>query len=538
MKKLTLNILLILGFAPYTYAQVNTIKIGSLKNEMWWCGIINHGQLMPFSSVTKYSKNLLGNNEGNQVQPLLISNKGRYIWSEEPFQFSVAHGVIDVAGLGIVDTGTAGATLKEVQQYVRKKYFPADGKMPDPLLITKPQYNTWIELNYNQNQDDVLKYAHAIIDNGLAPGVLMIDDTWQENYGVWDFNSKKFPSPKKMMDELHVMGFKVMLWICPFVSADSKEYRELAEKGALLKDSKNNGESLLVKWWNGFSAELDFTNPLAVSWFQGRLNYLQNTYGVDGYKLDAGDFEYYPPGIISTKQITANEHSRLFATIGLKYPLNEYRACWKMGGKPLVQRLRDKGHNWIDIKNLIPDMLLLGLVGYTYTCPDMIGGGEIGSFWGAKNNLDQDLIVRSAQCHGLMPMMQFSVAPWRVLDSVHFNAVKKVIAIRNKFIPLIMELAKTSSATGEPIVKYLDYVFPNQGFAAVSDQFLLGDSLMVTPMLDNKNKTRTVRFPKLSKGKWVGDDGKMYKGDTTVEIDVPLNRLPYFAIKGKNWRPN
>ena len=87
-------------------------------------------------------------------------------------------------------------------------------------------------------------------------------------------------------------------------------------------------------------------------------------------------------------------------------------------------------------------MLLQGLVGYTYTCPDMIGGGEISSFWGEKNNLDQDLIVRSAQCQGLMPMIQFSVAPWRVLDSVHFNAVKKVIAVRNKMMPVIMELAR------------------------------------------------------------------------------------------------
>ena len=96
-----------------------------------------------------------------------------------------------------------------------------------------------------------------------------------------------------------------------------------------------------------------------------------------------------------------------------------------MGGQPLVQRLRDKQHSWEEIKKLIPDILLQGLVGYSFTCPDMIGGGEISSFWGEKNNLDQDLVVRSAQCHALMPMMQFSVAPWRVLDSAHFDAVKK-----------------------------------------------------------------------------------------------------------------
>lgn len=511
------------------HAQSNSIKLNIQQNENWWVGIINHGQLMPFNSGSKYSNDLLGNNEGNQATPLLLSSKGRFVWSEEPFKFIIENGSINVSGSGI-DTGSAGNTLKEVQRYVRNKYFAASGKMPDASLISTPQYNTWIELNYNQNQQDVLKYAHAIIDNGFKPGVLMIDDTWQTDYGVWDFNPKTFPAPKQMMDELHAMGFKVMVWVCPFVSADSKEYRELEAKGALLKDSRNNNESLLIKWWNGFSAELDFSNPAAVEWFQSKLDFVQQAYGVDGFKIDAGDFEYYPSYMTAMKKITPNEHSRLFATIGLKYPLNEYRVSWKMGGQPLVQRLRDKGHSWDDMKTLIPDILLQGIVGYTFTCPDMIGGGEIGSFWGEKNNLDQDLIVRSAQIHAMMPMMQFSVAPWRVLDSVHFAAVKKAVEIRNQFTPVIMQLAKASAVTGEPIVKQLEYVFPNQGLAAVNDQFMLGDSILVAPVV-SKQTTRTVIFPKLSKGKWLADDGKIHKGGTKAEIDVPINRLPFFVIK-------
>jgi len=123
MKKIKLNILFILCCIVCTHAQKNEVKIVLQNNEMWWCGIINHGQLMPFSSTTNYSNDLLGNNEGNQVQPLLLSSKGRYIWSEEPFQFSIADAAINVNGLGTIDTGRAGATLKEVQQYVRKKIF-------------------------------------------------------------------------------------------------------------------------------------------------------------------------------------------------------------------------------------------------------------------------------------------------------------------------------------------------------------------------------------------------------------------------------
>jgi alpha-glucosidase (family GH31 glycosyl hydrolase) len=285
----------------------------------------------------------------------------------------------------------------------------------------------------------------------------------------------------------------------------------------------------MISWWNGFLAVLDLSNTEAVNWFQSRLDFLQQNYQVDGFKLDAGDFNFYPANSFSAGNISCNEQSRLYAAIGLKYPLNEYRACWKMGGQPLVQRLRDKDHSWTDMQKIIPGMTLTGLTGYTFSCPDIIGGGEINSFWANQDKLDQDLVVRSAQCHALMPMMQFSVAPWRVLNTVHLKAVKKAVDVRMKFTPLIMQLVRQSAQTGEPVVKSMEYVFPDQGFAETNDQFMLGDNILVAPMV-MKGNTRTVKFPKLLKGKWKADDGKIYKGGSTAAIEVLLERLPYFEV--------
>lgn len=522
-------ILLFYMISVFSVASQNiSVSISLLKNEQWWCGVINEAHLMPFGNSAIHSFEMLGDNAGNQVQPLLISNKGRYVWSEEPFRFDFKNGRLLITGKSKIDTGTSGSTLKEAQQYVRQTYFISNKKLPDTLLFIRPQYNTWIELNYNQNQADVLKYAHAIVNNGLPPGVLMIDDTWQEDYGVWDFHPKKFPNPKAMMEELHRLGFKVMLWVCPLVSPDSKEYRELAKKDCLLKDSSTN-RSYMVGWWNGFSAVLDFSNSIAANWFNYRLNYLQKEYGVDGFKFDAGDFSHYPFNSKAKQNITSNEHSRLYAEIGLQYPLNEYRACWKTGGQPLVQRLRDKEHTWEDLQKLVPGMALTGLVGYSFSCPDMIGGGEIESFWANEKNLDQDLIVRSAQCHALMPMMQFSVAPWRVLDSIHFAAVKKSVELHNKFVPVIIRLANVSAATGEPIVKSMEYVFPNQGFEKINNQFMLGDSILVAPVVI-KGTVSTVQFPKLKNGKWKAENGKIYMPGTIATINSPIDRLPYFEV--------
>ena len=102
------------------------------------------------------------------------------------------------------------------------------------------------------HQKDVLAYAHKIVDSGFPAGVMMIDDTWQRDYGVWRFDNAAFPDPKAMCDELHQLGFRIILWACPFVSMDSAEYRHLAEKGALLKDGW--GRPAAITWWDGVSA--------------------------------------------------------------------------------------------------------------------------------------------------------------------------------------------------------------------------------------------------------------------------------------------
>ena len=63
----------------------------------------------------------------------------------------------------------------------------------------------------------------------------MIDDGWSPYYGKWEFRKDYFPNPKEMLKQLHDMGFQVMLWICPFVTPDTVEYRETRDKGLLIE---------------------------------------------------------------------------------------------------------------------------------------------------------------------------------------------------------------------------------------------------------------------------------------------------------------
>jgi len=509
------------------YAQTS---IDIREGEKWFGGAVNDAHLMPFKEG--YNLDLYGDTRGNQAAPLLISTKGRFIWSEEPFKFSFEKNKLIISNAkGKITVDSGSRNLREAFERAAKRFFPSQNKLPDTLLFSRPQYNTWIELVYNQNQQDILSYARAIIANGFPAGVIMIDDNWADYYGRFDFRKDRFSNAAAMIDTLHQMGFKVMLWVSPFISPDTEVFRELQEKKLIL--FSNGGDAglkwdkadkpALISWWNGYSAVLDFTNPDARAWFTGRLNYMMNTYYLDGFKLDAGDADFYPANALSFSKASPNEHSRLWGEIGLNFPLNEYRAMWKMGGEPLVERLRDKQHTWNDLQKLIPHITAAGLLGYQFTCPDMIGGGEFGSFRDTKI-LDEELIVRSAECSALMPMMQFSVAPWRVLSKAHLGIVKQMVELRKKYTPYILQLAKESASSGEPIVRSMEYVFPNQGFTEERGQFMLGQKYLSAPVL-TKDTEKTVRLPE---GRWRDDKGSTFKGPRVIKQKVALDRLPVY----------
>ena len=503
--------------------QLKVTKIRLLRDEKWWGGAVVDGRNSPYSD-TNFTYDQNGDCKGNQAQPLYLSNKGRYIWCEKPLEISFSPEEIRVQSVGAeIISGKSGETLKDAFLYCSKTFFPPSGKTPDPLLFTNPQYNTWIELQYDQNEKDILKYGEDILKNGFPAGVLMIDDNWQDCYGTWKFDCEKFSDPGGMIEKLHGMGFKIMLWVCPFISADSPVFRDLADKKLLVFRDEKKSMPAIVDWWNGSSAIIDLSNPEGIKWFKAQLNNLAEEYGIDGFKLDAGDPEYYK-GTYSYGDYGPNDHCESFARIGLDYPLNEYRACWKMAGQPLAQRLRDKNHTWNDLQVLIPDMIGLGIIGYQFGCPDLIGGGEWTSFLDSSV-LDEELIVRSSQIHALMPMMQFSVAPWRVLSPENLQICRNMALLHQSVGNEIYELARECASTGEPMVRNLEYEFPHKGYEHIKDQFMLGKNIMVAPVVQKGVRTREVVFPE---GKWLGDDGQTITGPVKQTIQVPLSRLPWF----------
>ncbi len=500
------------------------MKITTNQGERFWGGQIDLGTQMPYQPGAAHD---LHNTCDNQVNYLLLSNQGRVIWSEKPFAFTVCEDCIEVQGDGEICVHQAGDTLREASVYAQRHIYPPKRQMMPAPFFDAPQFNTWIELIYLQNQEGILQYARDIVAHGYPAGVLMIDDSWQRAHGIWEFRRDRFPDPMAMMDELHALGFKVMLWVSPFVSPDTPECLKMRREKLLVR--VNEKTPAVIPWWNGFSCVLDLSNPAADAWLMEQLTSLMERYGVDGFKFDAGapfyyldEYVYYEPGCSGVKQ------TQRFTELAARFAYNELRETLNQPHLPCAQRLRDKAPAWQGngLDTLIPNSLAQSLVGYPFICPDMIGGGEYSHFQsGDLSFLDEEMVVRAAQASAMLPMMQYSVAPWRILSKENAQRCLEAALTHQRFAPYILETLEDCLRTGEAVIRPLEYMWPHQGYERINTQFMLGEKYLVAPVLEKGLTRMAVTLPA---GRWIADDGQRYEGGQTVEVATPLDRLVWF----------
>lgn len=463
-----------------------------LPNECWYGGCTTWGIKMPLTQQSREELSFVPNMTPNQGMPLLLSSCGRILWLGEASRVSFQEGTVQC------DEGAelweSGDTLRSAYLAAMARYFPFSGQAPAARLFEAPIFNTWIELTFYQSQKAILEYAHRIVENGFTPGVLMIDDGWSESYGDWRFHTGRFPDAPGMLRELHALGFQVMLWVCPYVTPDTVAYRDAKNAHALLETDR--GTTRLAEWWNGFSAMVDLAREEGCNWLDKQFQKLLEL-GVDGFKFDGGDPVYYVESDENACGKSANELCRLWSEFGKKYSYNEYRASWRAAGLPLMQRLCDKQHSWGEhgLAALVPDALSQGITGYPFCCADMVGGGEYLNFWENADRLDGELFVRHCAVSCLMPAIQFSAAPWRVLSAENHQRIHKLLALRKRYWEELWQAMEYCRTTGEPVVRYMEYEFPHQGLEKVQDQFMMGSQLLVAPMLEKEKWSRNVYVP-------------------------------------------
>ncbi len=504
------------------------LKLKLFENEYWWGGSSALGDYFPLGEKSDFS--MERTYTSNETAPFLVSTKGRYVFSNKAMDITLKNGEFCFESDGEIELDESGVCLRDAYLNGMKKHFPFRGEKLNLDFFKNIQYNTWIECLYHPTQEKVLKYAHEVIEHGFLPGILMIDEGWHGRYGDWRFDPVKFPDPKAMIDELHRLGFKVMLWVIPMVCPDGEFFihKYIADKDLFMR-RKSDGKLLLVEWWNGFSAALDMSKENDRSFLKEQLDALIRDYGVDGFKFDGGNASMYDPKKIvngeATSELDMYELNQAYNEFSVEYEYHEVKDSYACGGLRQIQRLRDKWHRYEGegLTSLIPDAAIASLIGHPFICPDMVGAGEYSCFYGGQP-VDGELFVRWAQCSALFPMMQFSKKPWDCLSKEHCDMVIEAGKLHDRFTDYIILEVEKSEESGEPILRLLEYSYPNQGFETVKDEFLLGDDILVAPVLAPNVRERKVLFPI---GKWQDEGGNIYEG-REYTLPAPLDKLLWF----------
>jgi len=458
-------------------------------------------------------------------------------------------------------------------------------RTPPLELMEAPIWTTWARYKDRIDQQTILQFAQEIKDNRYPYHVLEIDDRWQTQYGDLAFDPQRFPDPEEMIAALKEMGFKVTLWVMPFFHPHSRAGVEAARRGYVVQTDQ--GEPYRIRWWQGGGYLLDVTNPAALDWQGKRLEQFLQANNLDGYKFDAGEAKFVPQdGVFHERLKSRNEYTHRYINwIAANHRFCEVRSAWKNQTSPIFFRLWDIWSTWgydNGLRSMIPSTLAMSLAGYPYVFPDMIGGNAYFRFpsnpvliWiiqrmlipFLENRLKKDsdhpeeealglsdvppfleksvyfgyptpeLIIRWAQANALLQVMQFSLAPWDFGEEAN-QLCRHYALLHLEFAPLLQKYARQAAKTGVPIIRPVFWLAPDDERALTcDDQFLVGDEILVAPVLYPRQRSREIYLPP---GEWHDYwTQKVYSGPQILkDYPAPLDILPIFIRQDSDLVPH
>jgi alpha-galactosidase len=178
-----------------------------------------------------------------------------------------------------VHKGDYFETLHTYRRFMSKQGFQV-AKAPDSGFGA-----IWCAWGYRR--DFTLKQVYDTLPTVKRLGFawVTLDDGWQNNYGDWQLDPKKFPhgdaDMKAMVDRIHQEGFKAQLWFSPLSAVpDSKLLTEEPD----LALQNQDGSLRKISFWH--SDYLCPANPRVVAYHQELVRKILVDWGFDGLKLD------------------------------------------------------------------------------------------------------------------------------------------------------------------------------------------------------------------------------------------------------------
>lgn len=400
--------------------------------------------------------------------------------------------------------------------------------------------------------EEVQRVTELLRKEKIPTSAIWAEDWWwKEGYGIgrspeWELNRERYPNYEELIEQIHRKGFKMLSYFQPYLFADSKLFEEAANLGFLTVGVSDKPAVFDLTFSK--KAQIDLTNPQAVKWWQDKLFARAVAWGVDGWMADFG--EYTPP------------HSRFHDGRDGWAIHNEYPLLWAKANREFFDSVRPDG-DWVffvrsgftgsqkyapvmwtgdsntswelldGLPSVIPAVLSIGISGFPITATDIAGYQCI-----TTSPTDKELFIRWTELGAFLPVMRTHPG-WKSCKNWRFDSDRETLEIFKKYaifhtslFPYIFTLVYEASQTGAPVIRHLALHYPNDAIARKQNyEFLLGDRVLVAPVIKKGAKTRKLYLPE---GKWIDFwDEKTYQGNRHIEVSAPLDRIPIFVKSGK-----
>jgi alpha-glucosidase len=431
---------------------------------------------------------------------------------------------------------------------VLKTYTSLTGRSPLPPL--------W-SLSYQQSRysytdaDELMAVAEVLRSSRLPSDVLYLDIDVMNRFRSFTINTDAFPNMADLLAKLRRMGFKVVTILDPGIAKTPgyHVYDQLLAKGFFVRNAA--GSPVEAKVWPGVCIFPDFTRAETRGWWGGLYRPLLDL-GFAGFWNDMNEpaafdtptktipFESFFDdfGRNSPHALVHNVYGITMARAtyeGLRALRNDERPfVLSRAGYAGLQRWAaqwtgDNVANWDHLALNLTMGLNMGLSGVVFN------GADVGGYVGTP---EPELFVRWMQLGALFPLYRNHTGkdtdmqePWNFGEEA-LKASRQIMEWRFRMLPLFYSLFYESTQTGAPLVRPLFWhEARDERTFLIEDQALLGQHLMVAPVLQRGQRRRTVYFP--AGTVWFDwYTSQEYVGGREYEVEAPLDRLPLFVRGG------
>jgi alpha-glucosidase len=411
-------------------------------------------------------------------------------------------------------------------------------------------------LGYHQSHwgyrtEQVVRETYQQFESHDLPlSVIHLDIDVQVGFRAFTVDPDRFPNLNGFIKELLEHGVQFVTILNPGVKFSRKS--NLFLEGCVLDAFCRlpNGRLVVAPVWPGWCVFPDFTNPAVRRWWSRQYEFLLNT-GVAGFWHDMnepaafivwGDRSLPPRATQHHMEGRGGNHLEAHNLYGLlqaqaayeslcqsrpeQRPFIVSRAGWAGLQRYAWTWTGDIACTWTALRQTISTVLGLGLSGIPYSGPD------IGGFQG---NPSPELYLRWFQMCSFFTFCRTHSAnnvedrtPWSYGEPI-LTILRQFLKLRYQLIPYFYTLSWEASQKGYPPLRPLFWLDPaDSTLWNKDDAFLLGDQLLIYPILEKGQRSRLVNLPR---GPWYHFwDDQLLEGQPTLE--APLEHIPVLVKAG------